>query len=60
MKYKNALLTALAVLFTSTFSRAQSVQTFSFQGNVFQQFIVPSTGYYFIDASGAQGGPASN
>ncbi|MFM9051063.1 MAG: T9SS type A sorting domain-containing protein, partial [Bacteroidota bacterium] len=47
-------------LFTSTFSRAQSVQTFSFQGNVFQQFIVPSTGYYFIDASGAQGGPASN
>ena len=60
MKYKNALLTALAVLFISTFSRAQSVQTFTFQGNVFQQFIVPSTGYYFIDASGGQGGPTGD
>ena len=60
MKRTKSIITALAVLFTSTFSRAQSVQTFTFQGNVFQQFIVPSTGWYFIDASGGQGGPASN
>ena len=54
------LLTSLVLLLTTILSHAQNIQIFSFQGNVFQQFIVPSTGYYFIDASGGQGGPTGD
>ena len=54
------LLTTLVLLLTTILSHAQNIQTFTFQGNVFQQFIVPSTGYYFIDASGGQGGPTGD
>ena len=45
-----------ALLFAANFVQAQNTQTFSFQGNVFQSFVVPNTGWYFLDASGGQGG----
>ncbi|HSH13182.1 MAG TPA: hypothetical protein VLA15_05520, partial [Desulfurivibrionaceae bacterium] len=38
----------------------QNTQTFTFQGNTFQDYTAPATGWYFLDARGAQGGPASN
>ena len=36
------------------------VSTFTFQGNVFQTYTVPTNGWYLLDVQGAQGGPASN
>ena len=33
---------------------------FSFVGSQFQSYTVPATGWYFLDAQGAQGGAASN
>ena len=49
----------LALLFSATSYAQQNTQTFTFQGNVFQQYIVPASGWYFLDVSGAQGGAAS-
>ncbi len=37
-----------------------NLNTFSFQGNIFKTYVVPSSGWYLLDASGAQGGAASN
>ncbi|MFM9004567.1 MAG: hypothetical protein ACKOSR_03560, partial [Flavobacteriales bacterium] len=48
-----------ALLFAVNFVQAQNTQTFTFQGNVFQIFVVPTTGWYFLDASGGQGGAVS-
>ena len=48
------------LLATATVCRAQTTQTFSFKGTVFQTYIVQTTGWYLLDASGAQGGPPSN
>jgi hypothetical protein len=65
MKPTLAIFTSLLMLMLTTTSKAQVVasaqntQTFTFQGN-FQQYIVPASGWYFLDASGAQGGSASN
>ena len=47
------------LLFAANFVQAQNTQTFIFQGNVFQYFVVPTTGWYFLDASGGQGGAVS-
>jgi hypothetical protein len=66
MKPTLTYLTSLLMLMLTTtskaqvFASAQNTQNFTFQGDVFQQFIVPASGWYFLDASGAQGGPASN
>jgi hypothetical protein len=32
----------------------------TFQGGQFQHYVVPTTGWYLLDATGAQGGPAGN
>jgi hypothetical protein len=48
------------LLATATVSRAQTTQTFYSNGNVFETYIVQTTGWYLLDASGAQGGPPSN
>ena len=56
---KLKILTLLA--FLSLFGNAQQItQNFNFQGSTFQNYIVPTTGWYFMSANGAQGGPASN
>ena len=47
------------LLFAANFVQAQNTQTFIFQGNIFQYFVVPTTGWYFLDASGGQGGAVS-
>ena len=59
MKVKNLILTlGGALLLAALPARAQTPQTFSFQGNVFQTYTVPAAGWFLLDASGAQGGPA--
>jgi len=55
MKYRFFL---FALLFAGNYVKAQNTQTFTFQGNVFQIFVAPTTGWYFLDASGGQGGAA--
>ena len=45
-----------ALLAAATVSQAQNSQTFTFKGSVFQRYMVPTTGWYLLDASGAQGG----
>ena len=54
-----ALGVLLAALLVPAAALAQGA-AFDFQGNVFQSYTVPAEGWYFLDASGAQGGPASN
>ena len=39
---------------------AQQPVGFAFQGNTFQTWTVPDTGWYLLDVSGGQGGDASN
>jgi hypothetical protein len=56
MRYRLFL---FALLFAANFAKAQNTQTFYYQGNVFQIFAVPTTGWYFLDASGGQGGAVS-
>jgi hypothetical protein len=48
-----------ALLFAVNFVQAQNTQTFSYLGPYFQIFVVPTTGWYFLDASGGQGGAVS-
>ena len=56
MKYRFFL---FALLFAVNYVKAQNTQTFTFQGNVFQIFVAPTTGWYFLDASGGEGGAVS-
>ena len=37
-------------------SRAQNTQTFTYQGFVFQNYTIPTSGYYLINAKGGEGG----
>ena len=59
MKKTRSLLTVLVLLFCASLSHAQNTQTFSYTGS-FQTYTVPVSGWYFLNASGGQGGPASN
>ena len=58
MKKLNML--TLLALFNLFGWAQQTTQNFTFQGSNFQNYIVPTTGWYFLSANGAQGGPASN
>ena len=49
----------LLTLLLPASSLAQGV-TFNFNGNQFQSYTAPKTGWYLLDVLGAQGGPASN
>ena len=62
MKYQlNYLwIASLILLMAPSRSQAQATQTFSFQGNTFQQYVVTDSGMYFLEVNGAQGGAASN
>jgi hypothetical protein len=49
-----------AGLLLGAHAHAQTPAGFSFQGNTFQTWTVPETGWYLLDVSGGQGGDASN
>lgn len=50
----------LAGLLFGAHAHAQTPVSFSFQGDTFQTWTVPETGWYLLDVSGGQGGDASN
>jgi len=58
--FRNILLTGAVILSFAAAGFGQNVQTFSYNGNNFQYYTVPASGWYFLDASGGQGGAASN
>jgi len=56
MKKAITSLTCSLLLILSTQSSAQTTQTFTYQGFVFQNYTIPTSGYYLINAKGGEGG----
>jgi hypothetical protein len=52
----HSLLALLVLLLTCSISRAQNNQTFNYQGFVFQNYTIPTSGYYLLSAKGGEGG----
>jgi hypothetical protein len=55
MRYPYALIICCLMLFTALDGQSQSSKTFTYTG-AFETYVVPTTGWYLLDVSGAQGG----
>jgi hypothetical protein len=58
MRYPYVLLLGCLMLCASLKGRSQTTKTFNYTGD-FEKYVVPTTGWYLLEAGGAQGGPSS-